>query len=180
MDLHGEESGLESQVNSYSRRAKRVNWKWRERSQPSWSFFCPLCRDNRKVSIQARMTFRHVAQLGLTSIVFSLATWNWLGWRGLISFVPFWTLFEIVYRIKRRAALYCPNCGFDPYLYLTDPQRAREEIENHWRKKFAEKGVPFPEKDRSSAGGRKTQEDPPTQAASQPQEPDLQSGSRPE
>ena len=51
----------------------------------------------------------------------------------------------MVYRAKVRAALRCERCGFDPFLYLVDVKRARLEIENHWRKKFEEKGIPYPE-----------------------------------
>jgi hypothetical protein len=40
----------------------------------------------------------------------------------------------------------CPQCGFDAFLYMVDVKRARAEVEAHWRKKFAEKGVPYPEK----------------------------------
>ena len=52
--------------------------------------------------------------------------------------------FEGYYRSRVRIALSCPHCGFDPYLYLTDVKRARQEIEAYWRKKFAEKGIPYP------------------------------------
>lgn len=141
---------------------KSLRTKWRERAPTRWSFFCPLCRVTRQVSCSARPTWRHMGQVALTSVVFTLLTWNWFEWRGIVSFVPFWTIFEIIYRSKLRVALHCPNCGFDPYLYLVDIQRARTEIENHWRKKFSEKGVPFPERDRPStlkeAGQRKPSE----------------------
>jgi hypothetical protein len=87
-----------------------------------------------------------MAQIGLTAIVFMLATWSWFEWKGIVSFFPLWTLFEGIYRSRVRAALACDRCGFDPYLYLIDVPRAREVVENHWRKKFAEKGIPYPEK----------------------------------
>lgn len=77
-----------------------------------------------------------------------LASWQWLGWKGIISFIPFWMVFEVLFRSRARVVLNCPHCGFDPYLYLVDAKRAREEIEAHWRRKFAEKNIPFPEKER--------------------------------
>lgn len=82
-----------------------------------------------------------------------LATWNWFEWKGVVSFLPFWTFFEMVYRSRVRAALACTQCGFDPYLYLIDVPRAREVVENHWRKKFAEKGIPYPEKSAAKPSG---------------------------
>ncbi len=73
-----------------------------------------------------------------------VATWRWFEWRGVVSFVPFWLIFEAVYRARCRGILNCTQCGFDPYLYLIDTRRARAEVESHWRKKFAEKGIPYP------------------------------------
>lgn len=67
----------------------------------------------------------------------------------MVSFFPFWILFEFFYRARTRVALSCPHCGFDPYLYLADAQWARDEMETYWRKKFEEKGTPFPEKDQA-------------------------------
>ncbi|MFL5812764.1 MAG: hypothetical protein ACJ763_04250 [Bdellovibrionia bacterium] len=75
-----------------------------------------------------------------------LATWSWFEWKGIVSFFPLWSVFEVIYRARVRAALACDRCGFDPYLYLIDVPRAREVVENHWRKKFADKGIPYPSK----------------------------------
>ena len=77
--------------------------------------------------------------------MFMILTWKWFSWRGIASFVPFWTVFEVVYRLRMRAALACNQCGFDPYLFAVDEKRARQEINAHWRRKFAEKGIPYPE-----------------------------------
>jgi hypothetical protein len=90
--------------------------------------------------------------MGLTSVVLMLATWKWFEWKGIVSFFPLWALFEMIYRSKVRASLACIHCGFDPYLYLIDVPRAREVVENHWRKKFAEKGIPYPEPEKKTRG----------------------------
>lgn len=118
---------------------------WKERQNQIWTFFCPLCRVQRKLPYHPRPgTRRHFVQIGLTAAVLTLATWNWFEWKGIISFVPIWTVFEVIYRLKLRAALKCSQCGFDPYLYVTDLSKARHEVEEHWKKKFAEKGIPYP------------------------------------
>jgi hypothetical protein len=61
-----------------------------------------------------------------------------------VFFIPLWTAFEVVYRIRARGVLSCELCGFDPYLFLTNENLARKEIESHWRKKFQEHGIPYP------------------------------------
>lgn len=87
---------------------------------------------------------KHFFQIGLLSAVFTLAAWPIFEWKGLVAFVPFWAFFEVVYRIRLRAVLTCPHCGFDPVLYMRDVKAARAEIEKFWRAKFAEKGMPWP------------------------------------
>ncbi len=120
---------------------------WRDRSRKSqWSFFCPLCKSPRSIPLCPRPQPRHYAQVLATAAVFTLATWSWFGLKGMVSFIPLWTCFEIVYRTKVRSSLLCQGCGFDPVLYLSDTKRARQVVESHWRKKFAEKGIPFPER----------------------------------
>lgn len=113
---------------------------------PFWDFFCPKCRIERRVPLRSRPGGVHVFQVLLTSLFLTLILWPVLDWKGILSFVPLWTVFEVVYRLRIRMAMPCSNCGFDPYLYLTDVKRARKEIEAFWRAKFAEKGIPFPEK----------------------------------
>jgi hypothetical protein len=118
---------------------------WRERQSKSWSFFCPQCRAARKVSGHPNPgRLENYGRIGLCSLVFTLATWNWFELKGLVSFIPFWAAFEIFYRTRMRAIMACPHCGFDPYLYLADIQLARREIEDHWKRKFAEHGIPYP------------------------------------
>lgn len=89
-----------------------------------------------------RMT--NVLRVALTSLAFTLATWPWFEWKGIVSFVPFWGIFEFAYRTRVRASLACPYCGFDPFLYMIDVKKARLEIETYWRKKFEEKGLAYP------------------------------------
>ncbi len=124
----------------------KVKSFWRDRGAQPWSFLCPHCSAPRKMGFQPRPTRRHFAQIAMTAVFFTYLTWSWFTWKGIIAFVPMWTIFEVVHRTRVRGALPCQQCGFDPYLYLTDVKRARAEIESHWRKKFAEKNVPYPER----------------------------------
>jgi hypothetical protein len=125
---------------------------WKEKSQNIWSFFCPQCKTPRRIPYRSRPGgFKQYAQIGLTSVVVTFATWPWLGAKGIVSFLPIWITFEVLYRSRVRAALNCEQCGFDPILYLSDVKAARREIEDHWKRKFAEKGIPYPDKNQIAA-----------------------------
>jgi hypothetical protein len=118
---------------------------WKKANRDSWAFFCPNCRAARKMPFRSRPGgIKQISQVLLTALVFTLATWPIFEWKGILCFVPFWAVFEVYYRYRMRGVLACPHCGFDPYLYLNDVQSARNEIESHWRKKFAERGIPYP------------------------------------
>lgn len=123
----------------------KIKTFWKERSSNIWSFYCPCCRSPRRVPFRPKPGgFRHYSQVAITAAFFTAVCWPTFGIKGVISFVPFWIIFEAVYRGRVRALLACSQCGFDPFLYMTDVGRARDEIRTFWRGKFAEKGVPFP------------------------------------
>lgn len=130
---------------------------WRERNTKPFSFFCPNCRIERRAPVHPRpATPKNIAKVALAAIFFTVVTWPWFEWKGIVSAFPMWIIFEVSYRTFMRAALACDACGFDPVLYLVDVKRARGEVEAHWRRKFAEKGIPYPEPEQATKGKHKT------------------------
>lgn len=109
-------------------------------SQPlkaPFSFFCPFCAVERRLKSRPDVNRpKYVFQVGLTSAVVTLIGWSWLGWKGLVSFIPLWIGFEIIYRLNTRTQLVCPDCGFDPFLYLADLKKARSQIEMTLKQRY--------------------------------------------
>ncbi len=137
---------------------------WRP-SKPLWHFYCPQCKASRRVRLRPRPeTPLRVIQVTLVAAMVTLAAWDWLQWKGMFSFLPVWVLFEGGYRVLARAQLSCPHCGFDPYLYLNDTQRARDEIERFWRAKFDEMGHPYPGDPEPEVDSESAQEEPASHA----------------
>jgi hypothetical protein len=103
---------------------------WQDRNGDLWKFYCPHCRAPRAIPYRPQPGgWRHYSQVGLTAAVFTLAAWPWFGLKGIVAFVPLWMAFEFFYRTRVRAALVCDRCGFDPFLYLTDVKKARQQVE---------------------------------------------------
>lgn len=118
---------------------------WRPAQKGVWQFFCPQCRTPRRLPYAPRPDHLiRVFQVSLSAALFTLFTWQWFKWRGVVSFVPIWTAYELFYRLYIRSKVACDQCGFDPYLYLTDVPKAKREIQKFWRNKFKEKGIPYP------------------------------------
>ncbi|MGE0616378.1 MAG: hypothetical protein AB7P04_12130 [Bacteriovoracia bacterium] len=118
---------------------------WKGARRKGWTFYCPQCSGVRKVPLGPRPEAGiNAFRIALTAGVFTVATWPWFGWKGMISLVPFWAIFETYYRLRLRTSLACPNCGFDPYLFLVDAKKARTEMVSFWKEKFAKQGIPYP------------------------------------
>jgi len=122
---------------------------WRERYTKDFTFYCPMCAVPRRIGMDPRPGQPiHFVQVGITAVLLTLITahfFPWIGWKAIVCFVPLWIGFETIYRAKVRDSVACTQCGFDPVLYLIEPGKARHAIREHWRKKFEEKGIPFPE-----------------------------------
>lgn len=108
---------------------------WREASHKAWQFFCPFCGTTRRLRMHPRPQPRHFVQVGVTSAFLTALSWPLFGIKGLVVFLPLWIGFEILYRMRVRAEMSCNQCGFDPFLYLTDETRARGEMEAFWARK---------------------------------------------
>lgn len=120
---------------------------WREVERKDFRFYCAGCHKERHLFSPPKVgTATHFFQVSLTTAFFTLVTWPVWEWKGVVAFVPIWIVFEVYFRMKMRAALVCSDCGFDPILYLVDSQKAAQAVEQHWRKKFEERGWAYPER----------------------------------
>jgi hypothetical protein len=97
-----------------------------------------------------------ILQVGITSVFISALTAlvaPWMAWKALLSFIPLWIGFEILYRARVRSIAACQYCGFDPFLYLSDAQRAKQAIQAHLKKRYEEKGLEYPNASNHDANG---------------------------
>ena len=119
---------------------------WESPSHKVFSFFCPQCRSQRRIPLKPHpVSFLNVFRVLVSTVLFTILFFKFFAFKGLFVFFPLWISFEVLYRMRVRSLMACPGCGFDPYLYVQDPQNARKGIEQFWREKFKEKGIPYPE-----------------------------------
>ena len=117
----------------------------RDLAKQYWKYYCPLCGCERRMAQGPNPgQAKHFVQIGLTTAMVTLMTWQLFEWKGIVSFIPIWIVFETLYRLRVRAQMTCSQCGFDPFLYLTDTTRARGEVEAFWRTRFKERGIAYP------------------------------------
>lgn len=99
-------------------------------------FFCPLCHHHQSTNTIKRVSAKNLAQLMLLTLTTAFVSWPIFGFKGLSLFFVYWGVFEFVYRLRKRQALVCESCGFDPFLYKQDVKKARTALKQHWEKRI--------------------------------------------
>jgi hypothetical protein len=106
-------------------------------------FFCPLCKYHQSTSTIQKVGAKHHAQIGVLTATSALATWPLFGWNGVLIYLVYWMGFEFFYRLRKRQALVCESCGFDPFLYKQDIGKARAALKQHWESRIEKENL-FP------------------------------------
>ena len=76
---------------------------WKDRLDQRYSFVCRNCRTPRTLPFHPDIGgWRDHFRVGLTAATFTVATWPWIEWKGIVSYVPFWAAYEIWHRIRLR------------------------------------------------------------------------------
>ncbi len=121
-------------------RKKRIKTLWQARKL--WRFLCPLCGTERRLPWRPQPGgVRHAAQVGLSAAMLAFLFWPLMRWKGLFFFVPLWTLFEIIYRMRMRVFMRCDKCAFDTFLYITDKEKALGEVKKHFHALYVSQGL---------------------------------------
>jgi hypothetical protein len=82
----------------------------------------------------------------MTTAFLTVLAYPWLHWKGFLAFlIPAAVILEGLYRMRMRACLVCPDCNFDPILYMVNRNKAVRQVEETWRKKFEKSGIPYPD-----------------------------------
>ncbi len=105
--------------------------------KPLYQFFCPLCGQEKKTPHPNHKTsLRNHVQIFLATSFFTLLTWEYFHWKGVVSYFLFWSLTDFFLRLKRRQLLICKSCGFDPFLYTSNPEKMRSVVRRHIQKRI--------------------------------------------
>lgn len=100
------------------------------------TFFCPLCHYRQGTNSIEKMTLWNHLQLGALTLTVTLLFWDIFQSKGLFLYFIFWGAFEFTYRLRKRDAVVCESCGFDPYLFVRDKKLARQALKKHWEKRI--------------------------------------------
>lgn len=104
-------------------------------------FFCPLCQYHQSTNTIEKMKLKHHLQIGVLTGTITYLAWSIFDFKSLSFYFLFWLIFEVAYRLRKRQALICESCGFDPFLYKQDVHKARKALRKHWEEKIANENL---------------------------------------
>lgn len=129
--------GHSSVVSSYLKKLEATGFK----------FYCVGCHRERLISVPAKAgSVQFYIHALLSTGFLMLITWPFFNWKGIVWALPVLLALEFFYRLKMRSILVCPDCQFDPILYMVNRDKAVHQVDEAWRKKFEIHGIPYPER----------------------------------
>lgn len=103
------------------------------------SCYCAFCKTTRKVYKQKNLSMIEIMGLIFLGVIITFVFYKSFDPRGLIFVGLLLLVGEIFSQLKWRGSMLCKNCGFDPIIYLRDPEQAGLKI-----KAFLEKRADSP------------------------------------
>ncbi len=86
--------------------------------------YCAFCKSQRSLYKKKHIDWTNVLLSVLASVLVSLIFWQGFDPRLIVIFSLSLMLAEIFVQVRWRLGLSCPHCGFDPVLYLKNPESA--------------------------------------------------------
>jgi hypothetical protein len=100
--------------------------------------FCAFCRSPRRIFKKRNIGVLNVIYAGLAALVIMYLLWQNFDPRGLIVFAVLLAITETFIQFRWRLSIPCRQCGFDPVMYLKDPNKAAEKVTLHLEKRRAD------------------------------------------
>lgn len=90
--------------------------------------FCAFCKSRRRIYRKKSISFMNTIASTLAAMVLMFAIWQQYDPRVMIVFVVCLAISEVFVKIRWRLSVVCRQCGFDPVLYVKQPELALEKV----------------------------------------------------
>lgn len=100
--------------------------------------YCAFCRTPRRMYLKKNIGFANVMYSFIAALIAMYALWQDFDPRFLVIFAVFLAFTETFIQIRWRLSVFCKQCGFDPILYVKNPEAAAEKVTAHLQKRRAD------------------------------------------
>ncbi|MDG0817461.1 hypothetical protein NWE73_13850 [Bdellovibrio sp. PAP01] len=90
--------------------------------------YCAFCKSPRRIYRKKNISVMNIFASLMASVVLMFAIWQEFDPRAIIVFVICLAISEVFVQIRWRLAVVCRTCGFDPILYVKDPEAASAKV----------------------------------------------------
>lgn len=90
--------------------------------------FCAFCKSRRRIYRKKSISFINFIASVLAAAVVMFAIWQQYDPRVMIVFVVCLAISEVFVKIRWRLSVVCSQCGFDPVLYVKQPELALQKV----------------------------------------------------
>ncbi len=90
--------------------------------------FCAFCKTPKKVYKRKSLNLMEVVSLTMFALLMTSVLWEHLDPRGLLVLISMLTIAEFFVRLRWRHSTICNNCGFDPVIYVKNPELAAQKV----------------------------------------------------
>lgn len=97
--------------------------------------YCAFCRTPRRIYKKRNLGLLNIIYAALSAVVVMYAFWGGFDPRALMIFAVFLAITETFVQIRWRLSVSCKQCGFDPVLYIKDPEKAAAKVSSHLQKR---------------------------------------------
>jgi len=95
----------------------------------SKKIYCAFCKIKRNFYDKKHITWTNVWLSLLCAIITMFFIWQVFEPRIIVFFIFYLTLAEMFVQIRWRLSVVCPHCGFDPVMYLKNPNMACKKVQ---------------------------------------------------
>ncbi|MBO9666660.1 MAG: hypothetical protein J7501_07575 [Bdellovibrio sp.] len=96
--------------------------------KPKHNCYCAFCKTPRNIYRKKNIGVMNILASAMAAVVIMFAIWQEYDPRVMIAFVVCLAISEIFVQIRWRLSVVCRACGFDPIMYVKDPQAAAEKV----------------------------------------------------
>lgn len=100
-------------------------------SKPRHNCYCAFCKSPRRISRKRSIGLLNVLGSVVASAVIMMALWQEFDPRVMVVFIVCLVISETFVKIRWRLSVPCRQCGFDPVLYLKNPELAAAKVKGH-------------------------------------------------
>ena len=97
--------------------------------------YCAFCRTPRRIYKKRSIGFLNIFYAVISSLIVMYVYWGAFDPRVLMIVAVFLAITEIFIQIRWRLSVSCKQCGFDPVLYVKEPEKAAQKVSAHLQKR---------------------------------------------